>query len=308
MDHHASSASIAQAAALIAAGELVGFPTETVYGLGADASSDAAVAKIFAAKGRPSDHPLIVHVSDASQVDAFASTVPDFAMRLIDAFWPGPLTVILPRKPHVASASAGGQDSIGLRCPSHSMAQSLLLECHKLGVLGVSAPSANRFGRVSPTSAAHVLEEFGASLFILDGGDCDVGIESTIVDCTRGVPVLLRPGVLTPQQMEAVCGERIYSVQDAPTTSGAAPKASGTLESHYAPTAKVRMMRRSALQTIPPDVRTYELPANPEAAAHELFSQLRALDQRGVREIWVTMPPWGEAWDGVRDRLARAAA
>jgi L-threonylcarbamoyladenylate synthase len=308
MDHHASSASIAQAAALIAAGELVGFPTETVYGLGADASSDAAVAKIFAAKGRPSDHPLIVHVADAEQVTAFASAMPDFAKRLIDAFWPGPLTVILPRKPHVASASAGRQDSIGLRCPSHPMAQSLLRECRKLGALGVSAPSANRFGRVSPTSAAHVLEEFGASLFILNGGDCDVGIESTIVDCTRGVPVLLRPGVLTPQQLETACGERIYLPQDAPHTAGAAPKASGTLESHYAPRAKVRLMSLRTLQTLPQDVVAYALPATPEAAAHELFAQLRALDQSGVREIWVTQPPFGEAWDGVRDRLARAAA
>lgn len=310
-----TSPDIQLAAKTIAAGELVGFPTETVYGLGADAASDAAVAKIFAAKGRPSDHPLIVHVASPSLVPYFASEVPAFAHKLIAAFWPGPLTVILPRKPGVASASAGGQSSIGLRCPSHRMALSLLRECQKLGVQGVAAPSANRFGRVSPTSAAHVREEFGSDLMILDGGDCDVGIESTIVDCTRGVPVLLRPGNLTRKQLQAACGERAYLPQDAPTQTGLAPKASGTLESHYAPRAKVRLVSASeaqALQGTPSaprqSIAIYQLPTSPEAAAHELFATLRTLDQGGVSEIWVTVPPEGELWDGVRDRLSRAAA
>ncbi len=302
------------AAQTIAAGELVGFPTETVYGLGANASSDAAVAKIFAAKGRPSDHPLIVHVASPSGVAHFASEVPHFAHQLIATFWPGPLTVILPRKAGVAAASAGGQTSIGLRCPSHPMALSLLRECQKLGVQGVAAPSANRFGRVSPTSAAHVLDEFGTDLLILDGGDCDVGIESTIVDCTRGVPVLLRPGNLTLKQLDAACGQRVYLPQDVPNQTPAAPKASGTLESHYAPRAKVRLISLAEVDALKAKLDAacqqvlYQLPASADTAAHELFAQLRQLDQPGVSTIWVTTPPDGEAWDGVRDRLNRAAA
>jgi L-threonylcarbamoyladenylate synthase len=199
----ASDAAIAQAAQALRDGQLVGLPTETVYGLAANATDDAAVAKIFVAKGRPADHPLIVHVAGVDQVPLFASQVPEFAQRLMAAFWPGPLTLILPRKSCVAAASAGGQDSIGLRCPSHPMAQALLLACLPLGVWGVSAPSANRFGRVSPTSAAHVQSELGPELLILDGGECDVGIESTIIDCTRGEPVLLRPGHITRGQIEA---------------------------------------------------------------------------------------------------------
>ena len=208
-------ASIATCAAALKAGELVAFPTETVYGLGADADNDAAVAKIFSAKGRPSDHPLIVHVPDtgpgAPGLAHFAEQVPQFAQRLVQAFWPGPLTLILPRRAGVGSAAAGGQDSIGLRCPAHPVAQALLHACSALGVRGLAAPSANQFGRVSPTTAAHVAGEFGASLLILDGGACAVGIESTIIDCTRGAPVLLRPGAITPEQVAAVCVRRVLS-------------------------------------------------------------------------------------------------
>ncbi len=184
---------ILEAARRIQAGELVGFPTETVYGLGADASNDDAVAGIFAAKGRPANHPLIVHVADAAQVGDYAASVPPFAARLMQAFWPSPLTVILPRREGIASAAAGGQDSIGLRCPAHPVALAFLKACRT----GVAGPSANRFGRVSPTTAQHVAGEFGDALLVLDGGPCAVGIESSIVDCTRGRPVLLRPGVLT---------------------------------------------------------------------------------------------------------------
>ena len=223
--------SIAESALLIRAGGIVGLPTETVYGLAADADSAQAVAKIFAAKGRPADHPLIVHVADAGGVAHFADHVPEFAIQLIAAFWPGPLTLILPRREGVAQAAAGGQDSIGLRCPSHPVAQALLKalregsmhqSSHGSGhstasgaasgarpVWGLAAPSANQFGRVSPTTAAHVQGEFGADLLILDGGPCDVGIESTIVDCTRGVPVLLRPGAITPAQLQAACGQPV---------------------------------------------------------------------------------------------------
>ena len=230
-------AALAQAAQALRDGELVGLPTETVYGLAADAGSDAAVATIFAAKGRPSDHPLIVHVASRDAVPRFAASVPAFAQALIDAFWPGPLTLILPRQPGVAMAAAGGQDSVGLRCPSHPVAQALLQAAAALGVHGVAAPSANRFGRVSPTTAAHVASEFAdrPDLLILDGGPCTVGIESTIVDATRGVPVLLRPGVLTRAQLEAACGQRVRLPEE---LAQAAPRASGTLESHYAPTAR----------------------------------------------------------------------
>ncbi|RYF38646.1 MAG: threonylcarbamoyl-AMP synthase, partial [Comamonadaceae bacterium] len=243
-----SAADIAQAAQRLAAGELVAFPTETVYGLGADAGNDAAVAKIFAAKGRPSDHPLIVHVADADAVASFADGIPAFAQRLIDTLWPGPLTLILPRRDGVGAAAAGGQASIGLRCPSHPVAQALLRACAQATppVHGLAGPSANQFGRVSPTTAAHVQAEFDASLAVLDGGPCAVGIESTIVDCTRAAPVLLRPGVLTRTQIEAACGQllRLPEELDMP-----APRASGTLESHYAPNAKVRLMDAQALQT-----------------------------------------------------------
>jgi L-threonylcarbamoyladenylate synthase len=330
----ANEAAIAQAAQALCDGQLVGLPTETVYGLAANATDEAAVAKIFVAKGRPADHPLIVHVASRDQVPLFAAQVPDFAQALIDAFWPGPLTLILPRKSGVAKASAGGQDSIGLRCPSHPVAQTLLQACLPLGVLGVSAPSANRFGRVSPTSAAHVQSELGPDLLILDGGDCAVGIESTIIDCTRGEPVLLRPGHITRVQIKAACGRAVLD-KDAPQAvlGQPAPRASGTLESHYAPRAKVRLMSADEithkLQALGPHANnlglwTVERPASDqgvgagvlwrqqattaEHAAHDLFGVLRDLDARGVTQIWVQLPPDTPEWEGVRDRLQRAAA
>ena len=243
----ASPAAITQAVQVISAGQLLGLPTETVYGLAADAARPDAVARIFAAKGRPSNHPLIVHVADAAGVAHFARDVPAFAERLMAAFWPGPLTLILPRRLDVGEATAGGQDSIGVRCPSHPVAQAVLqaLALATPPVWGLAAPSANQFGRVSPTTAAHVAGEFGDSLLVLDGGPCGVGIESTIVDCTRGAPVLLRPGAISRAQVEAACGQRLQG--DA--ALGEAPRASGTLEAHYAPAAKVRLMHAKALQT-----------------------------------------------------------
>ena len=243
---------IASAARTLRSGGLVGLPTETVYGLAADASNDAAVAQIFAAKGRPSDHPLIVHVAHATGIAHFARDVPAFAQALVDTFWPGPLTVILPRLPGAATAATGGQDSVGLRCPAHPVAHALLAACaahDETGappVWGLAAPSANRFGRVSPTTAQHVQDELGEALLVLDGGPCTVGIESTIVDCTRGVPVLLRPGAITREQIKAACGLRPLSRDELPTLT---PRASGTLEAHYAPTATVRLMNAKALQT-----------------------------------------------------------
>lgn len=319
--------SIAQAAQTLAAGGLVAFPTETVYGLGADAGNDHAVAGIFAAKGRPSDHPLIVHVPDAAAADQFAAAVPPVAARLMQAYWPGPLTLILPRRPDRAAAAAGGQDSIGLRCPAHPVAHALLLACAQATppVHGLAGPSANRFGRVSPTTAAHVASEFDDSLLVLDGGAAPVGIESAIVDCTRGVPVLLRPGVLTRAQVEAACGERLWLPEELP---GAAPRASGTLESHYAPRAKVRLMDARSLQTAldvlgadaatiavyarsPLRTRTPHYRRMPDDAletARQLFAVLRDFDAAGVKLIWVEAPPEAPEWEGVRDRLGRASA
>ena len=355
----------------LADGGLVGLPTETVYGLGADASNDAAVARIFAAKGRPADHPLIVHVADIdgglSGVQHFAQQVPDFAQALIAAFWPGALTLILPRRPGVATAAAGGQDSVGLRCPSHPGAQALLraLRQRPAGAIwGVAAPSANRFGRVSPTTATHVQSELGEDLLILDGGPCSLGIESTIVDCTRGVPVLLRPGSIRTDALAQACGQPVKSAAEfalsvTPVAVGAAgadasaalvtgtalpaaPRASGTLESHYAPRAKVRLFDAAALQLAlqtwradqsasqgldasgsTPQLGVYARSFIPQAApglllqpmptaaaqtAQELFAVLRALDDAGVKEIWVERVPATPDWAGVADRLQRASA
>ena len=320
-------ASIAAAAQALHSGALLGLPTETVYGLAADASSDAAVAKIFAAKGRPSDHPLIVHVADASGIAHFASAVPAFAQALVDAFWPGPLTLILPRRAGVASAATGAQGSVGLRCPAHPVALAVLRACAAEGVWGVAAPSANRFGRVSPTTAAHVQSEFGDDLLVLDGGACSVGIESTIVDCTRGAAVLLRPGAITRAQIEAACGQRLLSKEELEAHT---PRASGTLLAHYAPSAPVRLMDAAALQAAwdarsadAPALAIYAraplqhgtapatlhaMPASAKATAAELFAQLRQFDEQGAYEIWIETPPGTPDWEGVRDRLQRAAA
>ncbi|MDA8451695.1 L-threonylcarbamoyladenylate synthase [Acidovorax sp. NCPPB 3859] len=326
--------SIDAAARALRAGQLLGLPTETVYGLAADAASDAAVAQIFEAKGRPSDHPLIVHVAGSEGIPHFAASIPAFAEALVRAFWPGPLTLILPRLPDRAAAAAGGQDSVGLRCPAHPVAQAVLKACASddpaLGgqpVHGVAAPSANRFGRVSPTTAQHVQGEFGDGLLVLDGGPCTVGIESTIIDCTRGVPVLLRPGAITRAEIAAACGLVPLSKEELPSHT---PRASGTLEAHYAPSAKVRLMDakalRAGLELLGADARHLavyaraplrspssgvvlrRMPDDAAAAAQELFAALRDFDDAGVKLIWVETPPETPDWEGVRDRLQRAAA
>ena len=327
-------AAVARAARVLADGGLLGLPTETVYGLAANADDATAVAGIFKAKGRPSDHPLIVHLAPPARagelpqaLHRYAASLPGFAERLARAFWPGPLTLILPRHTENAAAAAGGQDSIGLRCPSHPVCQAVLTACLPLGVLGVAAPSANQFGRVSPTTAAHVAGEFGPDLLVLDGGACEVGIESTIVDCSRSVPVLLRPGVITAAQVEAACGQPVLSPE---AMESAAPRASGTLESHYAPRATVRLMdarslqaaldllgadaahiavfARTALRSRSKAVLLKRMPEDAAATAHRLFATLRDFDDRGVRLIWIETPPQEPAWDGVRDRLQRASA
>ena len=325
-------AAIEQAADILAQGGLLGLPTETVYGLAARADDDQAVARIYAAKGRPVGHPLIVHVADAAAAEHFAAEgflqqLPDHAAALMQTFWPGPLTVIVPRRPDVANAAAGQHATIGLRCPAHPVAHALLAAAAARGVRGLAAPSANRFGRVSPTTAAHVQDEFGDGLLVLDGGACAVGIESTIVDCTRGVPVLLRPGAITRAQIAAACGIAPLSKEELPAHT---PRASGTLEAHYAPNAKVRLMDAKALQAgldllgcdaahlavyartplraPSPQVLLRHMPQDAEAAAQELFAALRGFDDAGVRLVWIEWPPATPEWEGVRDRLQRAAA
>jgi len=318
-----SPEAVRETARVLTAGELAGVPTETVYGLAARADRDEAVAKIFAAKGRPSDHPLIVHVLDEQGARVFAQDLPPVAHRLIEAFWPGPLTLIVRRVPGIAAAAAGGQESVGLRCPSHPVFRALMAQCRALGVEGLAAPSANRFGRVSPTTAAHVAGEFEPGLTVLDGGPCEVGIESTIVDVSRGGLVLLRPGVLTPAQLEAAAGMALHA------PDAQAPRASGTLAAHYAPRATVRLMSTDALRDAlaggcPAGLAVYSrtslagtdvapalqraMPAQARAAARQLFAVLRELDAAGATEIWIEAPPQEAAWDGVRDRLSRAAA
>ena len=322
-----SDADLGAAARRLAAGELVAFPTETVYGLGARADDDRAVAKIFAAKGRPADHPLIVHVAGADAALRFAADLPPVARRLIDAFWPGPLTVVVPRRDGMATAAAAGLPTVGLRCPAHPVARRLLDAAAALGVPGLAAPSANRFGRISPTEARHVVQEFDGAIPVLDGGRCAAGIESAIVDVSRGHPVLLRPGVLTREAIEHAAGEPLRA------PDAAAPRAPGTLDAHYAPRAALRLASadelraRAAAGEIPPaaaatDAAVYSrtpldgspaggrirrMPDDPVRAAHELFAVLRDLDADGVATIWVEAPPDDPAWEGVGDRLRRAA-
>ncbi len=318
------AAAVQQAAQALARGELVAFPTETVYGLGARADRGEAVERIFAAKGRPSDHPLIVHVADAQAALAFSADFNPLAQRLAATFWPGPVTVIVRRATSMAQAAAGGQASIGLRCPAHPVAQALLRAAQALGVHGVAAPSANRFGRVSPTQAAHVAAEFGPDLLVLDGGACSLGIESAIVDCSRDTAVLLRPGTLERSRLEAALGQYLQE------PDANAPRAPGTLASHYAPQARVRLMSgeqiSQALGVLGPEAKALKLgvysrtvrrtpagvalkpmPDDAGAAAQELFAVLRDFDAHGAQLIWIEHPPADPAWEGVRDRLQRAA-
>lgn len=315
---------IAEAVRLLEAGELVGIPTETVYGLGADAANPQAVANIFVAKGRPADHPLIVHLPGTAHLDRWAREVPAMAWELAEAFWPGPLTLILKRTPQVPDAVTGGQDTVGLRVPGHPVALELLRAFAAAGGSGgIAAPSANRFGRISPTTAEHVREELGDSVsLVLDGGSCAVGIESTILDLSSGKPVLLRPGHISPAAIEAVCGV----LPEAPTTN--APRASGTLEAHYAPRTAMRMVAKDRLLELLNAVRHSGrrcgvlchsqppqsgmphvwkmLPADPVGYAHDLYAALRDLDHADAELIVVEAIPAAPEWAAVADRLRRA--
>ena len=312
-------ASIARAAAVLREGELIAFPTETVYGLGADAGSAKAVRKIFAAKGRPVDHPVIVHLYDARELAQWARTVPDEARKLADSFWPGPLTLILPRAAIVDDTVTGGQDTVGVRVPSHPVARALLAEFGG----GIAAPSANRFGRISPTNARHVADDLGDAVsIVLDGGPCAVGIESTIVGFVDNEPMLLRPGAVGVGELERVLGRRLR-----PPTS-AAPRAPGTLAAHYAPKTPATLVPPGALhaelaqlaerdeviavlaRTVarPPEFSDLWIgaPTGVAAYAHDLYANLRALDSANADAILVEAVPSGDEWLAVRDRLERA--
>lgn len=310
-----------RAAQALVAGDLVGVPTETVYGLAARADDDGAVARIFETKGRPSDHPLIVHVVSREQALALAAPWSDGADKLASAFWPGPVTVIVRRAEGRATAAAAGLPTLALRCPAHPVMQALLARCAELGVAGLAAPSANRFGRVSPTTAAHVRDEFGDGMLVLDGGACTLGIESAIVDVSAAAPVLLRPGMVGRDELERALG---LPLRDADAHSVRAP---GTLESHYAPRATLRLMSsdelRSALSVLPANVKgmaVYSrtaprrhplvrvMPDDPRAVAQELFAVLREFDDQGMKLVWVEQPPDTAPWEGVNDRLSRAAS
>ncbi len=318
----------ARAVELLRAGELVAIPTETVYGLGADAANPLAVAKIFTAKGRPADHPLIVHLAGHDAVDHWAEQVPDIAWELMEAFWPGPLTLILKKQAWVPDAVTGGQNTVGLRVPGHPVALELFRRfAASTGEhSGIAAPSANRFGRISPTTAAHVQEELGQHVpLILNGGPCAIGIESTIVDCSRGEPVVLRPGHIAPTHLEAVLGR----LPDIATAVGA-PRVSGSLAAHYAPLTPMRIIAGPRLLDfinaqrhkgdrcgvishsqprqlgMPHAWRM--LPADPVGYAHELYAALRDMDHAGVDLIAVETLPETAQWNAISDRLRRAAA
>ncbi|MDR5756108.1 L-threonylcarbamoyladenylate synthase [Caballeronia sp. LZ035] len=334
--HFPSAAQIDEAAALLDAGELVAFPTETVYGLGGDAENPDAIARIYAAKGRPANHPVIVHLAPEADPGYWVRELPADARKLIDAFWPGPLTLILKRAAHIPAAVSGGQDSVGVRCPSHPVAQQLLSAFHRrrLGTGrqgGVAGPSANRFGHVSPTTAQHVWEEFGSAVHVVDGGAADVGIESTILDLSRGFAALLRPGHVSPQQIADVLGvaPRLPDGSDA-----TAPRASGTLKAHYAPRTPLALLPFAALAPLlaaqdrssgrkialvarassagewahAPNVHFVAAPEDPQSYARDLYGLLRALDRANVERILIEKLPESMEWIAVNDRLGRAAA
>jgi len=316
--------SIDEAVARLRAGRLVAFPTETVYGLGGDARNPAAIAAIFAAKGRPANHPLIVHIPPGADPAWWTPDLSPLAVRLIDAFWPGPLTLVLKRDPRVPAAVAGGQDTIALRCPAHPVAQRLLQAfCDSAPACagrGLAAPSANRFGHVSPTRAEHVQQEFsGLDIGVMDGGPCELGIESTILDVSDpgrqgGRPVLLRPGSIDRQQIAEVLGELPYS------PDARAPRVPGSLSAHYAPRTPLAVMNAQGLERVGPGAAVWahsaplrhaawrRAPTDAVQFARELYAVLRELDETAPERIIIETPPQGPTWEAVRDRLGRAAA
>jgi L-threonylcarbamoyladenylate synthase len=302
------------AAAHLKAGDLVAFPTETVYGLGADASNSKAVERIYSVKGRPNDHPLIVHIASMERMGDWASDVPEYAIALARKFWPGPMTLVLKRSELASDFVTGGQDTVGVRVPDHVVALALLEAFEKAGGKGVAAPSANRFGHVSPTSATAVVEELGDYLskddVVLDGGACAVGVESTIIDCTGDLPVILRPGGITIEMIKNSTGllELGTSIHNI--------RVSGSLANHYSPIAKVLLRENAragqgyiALEAIgtPEGAIRLASPNNDEEFARVLYSALRDADAKGLAEVVVVQPIGIGIAVAIRDRLARAA-
>ena len=314
MPEKPTTPTIAEAVAILQGGGLLAIPTETVYGLAADARNADAVARIFALKGRPADHPLIVHIAGADRLDDWAMAIPEAARKLAAAFWPGPLTLILKKHADVPDTVTGGQDTVGLRSPDHALTLSLL---RAFGG-GLAAPSANRFGRISPTSASHVRDEFGENAPpILDGGPCTVGIESTIVDLSQNPPRILREGHIRREQLLPFLPDLQSGLVSA------SPRVSGSLDAHYAPRTPMRMLERRrlieaaadephcvllALDALPAKTQGLSLPAQPEAYAHGLYAALRELDSRDAACILIEQPPSGPDWLAVNDRIKRALA
>ena len=295
-------------------GALIAFPTETVYGLGADASNEKAVARIYEVKARPHNHPLILHIASIDEISYWALDVKDYALALARDFWPGPMTLILNRSAHAKDFVTGGQESVGLRVPDHALALDLLQECLKIGVHAIAAPSANRFGHVSPTTAAAVQEEIGAYLLpddvILDGGSAHVGLESTIIDCTGDAPSILRPGAITQAMIEKCTGLTVNE------TSNSNIRVSGSLEKHYAPNAQIILdVQATAGQgfiapaevATPPGAIRLASPANTDEYARLLYAALRDADSQGLTTIAIIQPSGDGLAIAIRDRLLRAA-
>ncbi len=317
----ATQSEIQAAVEALRAGDLVAFPTETVYGLGANASNPAAVRKIFAAKGRPADHPLIVHLDSIRYLHRWVRDVPAVAERLAARFWPGPMTLVLPKAANVLNVVTGGQETIAIRVPGHPMAQQLLTAFGG----GVAAPSANRYGHVSPTRADHVREELGDAVrIVLDGGECSIGVESTILACTEGNVRLLRPGSITLSQIRSVAGEVLIGADTH------APRVPGSTSTHYAPATPLEIVPGDALETLAGafndrgervavlalrlPLKTLKLATwinagrRPQQYAHDLYAHLRTLDKAGCVKILAQELPADERWEAVRDRLEKAAA
>ena len=295
-------------------GALIAFPTETVYGLGADASNEKAVARIYEVKGRPQDHPLILHIASIEEISYWATDVSGYAMALANKYWPGPMTLIFKRSESAKDFVTGGQNTVGLRIPNHALALELLQECKKIGVRAIAAPSANRFGHVSPTTAAAVQEEIGAYLspqdLILDGGPAQVGLESTIIDCTGDAPKILRPGAITQIMIEEATGLKVSENNDSQI------RVSGSLEKHYAPNAKVILDVQATKGqgfiapvdvATPPGAIRLASPANTDEYARTLYSALRDGDAQGLTTIAIIQPSGDGLAIAIQDRLMRAS-
>lgn len=313
-----TATTIKDAAIALIKGELVAFPTETVYGLGANATNKDAISRIYKVKGRPVGHPLIVHISSLGNLDKWARDIPEYAVKLAHTFWPGPMTLILPRADLAKDFITGGQDNVGIRIPSHSIGLALLKEFESLGGLGVAAPSANRFGAVSPTTANSVQIELADFLSkndrILDGGPCSIGVESTIIDCTQNRPSILRPGAVTKEMIKDNLGLTV----DLNTSNSESIqiKAAGLLESHYAPNAKVFLTGSPTLGdgfialdsfTTPSGAIRVAAPKTNEEYAQVLYEAFRLADIKGLRRIFVIPPTGGGIAVAINDRLIKSA-